>query len=221
MLSDTVTEEHVADVISRATGIPLGALLQGESERLLHMEEELKQSVVGQDQAIKAIANCVRLSRAGLRAHDRPLGVFLMVGPTGVGKTHLTKRVTEFLFRDEKALTRIDMSEYGEKFSVSRCVWVGVALDRMWGGVDVDVERWRTVFVVWVGVGVLTLLYLSFPHHRHNNNTTGSSAPPQATWGMRVSKPQALFFCLRCVTNLIKTHPHPYQPKDHLTPNPL
>ena len=80
MLSDTVTEEHVADVIARATGIPVGSLLQGESERLLHMEAELRKSVVGQDQAIKAIANCVRLSRAGLRAHDRPLGVFLFLG---------------------------------------------------------------------------------------------------------------------------------------------
>lgn len=122
MLSDTVTEEHVADIISRATGIPLGSLLEGESEKLLHMEDILKESVVGQDQAIKAIANCVRLSRAGLRPHERPLGVFLCIGPTGVGKTFLTKKVSEFLFQDEKAMTRIDMSEYGEKFSVSRLI---------------------------------------------------------------------------------------------------
>jgi len=122
MLSDTVTATHIADVVAKATGIPVGNLLEGESDRLLQMEDRLRERVLGQDKAISTIANCVRLSRTGLRAHDRPMGVFLLLGPTGVGKTELSKALSEFLFQEESAMVRIDMSEYMEKHSVSRLI---------------------------------------------------------------------------------------------------
>eukprot|EP01032_Pedospumella_encystans_P017087 gene17087-19479_t len=119
-----VTETELAGVISQSTGIPVNSML-GDSEKakLLHMEEELARGLVGQDEAIAVISKCIRLSRAGLRYHDRPLGVFLMIGPTGVGKTELAKSLAEFLFSDpHNSLLRIDMSEYMERFSVSRLI---------------------------------------------------------------------------------------------------
>lgn len=120
--SDAVSADHVAEVVAQATGIPASTLMAGEKQRLLKMEDVLDTRVIGQEDAVKAVSNCVRLARAGLHAHNRPLGVFMFLGPTGVGKTELTKALSEFLFQTPQALTRIDMSEYMEKFSVSRLV---------------------------------------------------------------------------------------------------
>jgi len=122
MLKEEIDEEDIAEVISKWTGIPVKKLIQTEKEKLLHMEEYLKQYVVGQDHAIQKISDCIRRARAGLADPNRPLGVFLFLGPTGVGKTELAKRLAEFLFNDQKYLIRIDMSEYMEKHSVSRLI---------------------------------------------------------------------------------------------------
>jgi ATP-dependent Clp protease ATP-binding subunit ClpB len=122
MLTESVTEEHIASVVSRWTGIPVEKMLAGEREKLLDMENRLKARVVGQDEALVAVANAVRRARAGLQDPNRPIGSFLFLGPTGVGKTELTKALAEFLFDDEQAMVRIDMSEYMEKHSVSRLI---------------------------------------------------------------------------------------------------
>ncbi|POM62672.1 ATP-dependent chaperone ClpB [Phytophthora palmivora] len=121
-LGDAVTADHVAEVVAQTTGIPASTLMEGEKQRLLKMEDHINKHVIGQEDAVKAVSNCVRLARAGLHAHNRPLGAFMFLGPTGVGKTELTKSLSEFLFQTPQALTRIDMSEYMEKFSVSRLV---------------------------------------------------------------------------------------------------
>jgi len=118
LLSEAVTEKDIAQVVSKSTGIPLTTLMAGEKERLLDMEAYLESRVVGQNEAVRAICNSVRIARAGLHAHTRPLGSFFFLGPTGVGKTELAKQICEFLFHDSNAMTRIDMSEYMEKFSV-------------------------------------------------------------------------------------------------------
>ncbi|MBL26202.1 MAG: ATP-dependent chaperone ClpB [Rhodospirillaceae bacterium] len=122
MLREEVTAEDIASVVSRWTGIPVDKMLEGEREKLLHMEDGLHQRVIGQDEAIVAVANAVRRSRAGLQDPNRPIGSFLFLGPTGVGKTELTKAVAEFLFDDETAKVRIDMSEFMEKHSVARLI---------------------------------------------------------------------------------------------------
>ncbi|WP_396667214.1 ATP-dependent Clp protease ATP-binding subunit [Microbacterium sp. R86528] len=122
MVGDQVTEEDIASVIAAWTGIPVGRLLQGESEKLLHLEAELGKRLVGQKDAVTAVSDAVRRSRAGISDPGRPTGSFLFLGPTGVGKTELAKALAEFLFDDEHAMVRIDMSEYGEKHSVSRLV---------------------------------------------------------------------------------------------------
>lgn len=119
---ETLTAEHIAALVARSTGIPMGKLVAGERESLLKMEEILRHRIVGQDRAISLVSKCVRLSRSGLRYHDRPLGVFMLLGPTGVGKTELSKALTEFIFSDSSAMLRFDMSEYMEKHSVSRLV---------------------------------------------------------------------------------------------------
>ena len=120
MLSDCVTEQDISRIVSRKTGIPLESLLVGEKEKLLKMEDALKQNIIGQDEAIHAIANAIRISRAGLHRHDRPLGSFLFCGSTGVGKTQLCKEVARFLFNDENAMVRIDCAELMEPHSVSK-----------------------------------------------------------------------------------------------------
>jgi ATP-dependent Clp protease ATP-binding subunit ClpC len=117
-----VTEEDVAEVISKMTGIPIFKLVQAESERLLSMEEELKKRIIGQDEPISALAKAIRRTRAGLKDPNRPIGSFIFLGPTGVGKTEMARVLAAFLFEDEEALIRIDMSEYMEKFSVSRLI---------------------------------------------------------------------------------------------------
>ncbi|MFN3551027.1 MAG: ATP-dependent chaperone ClpB [Endomicrobiia bacterium] len=122
MLKEEVDEEDIAEVISKWTSIPVKKLVQTEKEKLLHMEEYLKQYIVGQDNAIEKVSDCIRRARAGLSDLQRPLGVFLFLGPTGVGKTELAKRLAEFLFNDQKYLIRIDMSEYMEKHSVARLI---------------------------------------------------------------------------------------------------
>jgi ATP-dependent Clp protease ATP-binding subunit ClpB len=122
MVNDQVTADDIAAVIAAWTGIPVGRLLQGETEKLLHLETELGKRLVGQKQAVKAVSDAVRRTRAGISDPNRPTGSFMFLGPTGVGKTELAKALAEFLFDDEKAMVRIDMSEYGEKFSVSRLV---------------------------------------------------------------------------------------------------
>jgi ATP-dependent Clp protease ATP-binding subunit ClpB len=122
MLSEEVTDQDVAEVVSRWTGVPVTKLMQGEMEKLIHLEERLHERVVGQDRAVEAVANAVRRNRAGLADPNRPIGSFLFLGPTGVGKTELARALAEFLFDDERAMVRIDMSEYMEKHSVSRLI---------------------------------------------------------------------------------------------------
>ncbi|MDR0910590.1 MAG: AAA family ATPase [Spirochaetaceae bacterium] len=122
LLREEVTEEDIAAVVSAWTGIPVSKMLSGELQKYLDLEKVLEQRVVGQDEAVEAVADAIRRNKAGLNDAARPLGSFLFLGPTGVGKTELAKTLADFLFNDEKALTRIDMSEYGEKFSVSRLI---------------------------------------------------------------------------------------------------
>ena len=119
---EAVTAEHIAGVVSRWTGIPVDKMLEGQREKLLHMEADLERRVVGQDQAVRAISNAVRRSRAGLQDPNRPIGSFLFLGPTGVGKTELTKALAAFLFDDDTAMVRIDMSEFMEKHAVARLI---------------------------------------------------------------------------------------------------
>ncbi len=122
VLEEAVTADHVAQVVSRWTGIPVDRMLEGEKEKLLHMEEGLGKRVIGQAEAVRAVATAVRRARAGLQDPNRPIGSFMFLGPTGVGKTELTKALAEFLFDDEQALVRLDMSEYMEKHSVARLI---------------------------------------------------------------------------------------------------
>ena len=121
-MEEAVTADHVAQVVSRWTGIPVDRMLEGEREKLLKMEEQIGKRVVGQAEAVKSVSTAVRRARAGLQDPNRPIGSFMFLGPTGVGKTELTKALAEFLFDDETALIRIDMSEYMEKHSVARLI---------------------------------------------------------------------------------------------------
>ena len=122
MVKEEVTADDIADVVSRWTGIPVTRMLQSEREKLLHLEDELHARVIGQDEAIKAVADAVRRSRAGLQDPKRPIGSFIFLGSTGVGKTELAKALAECLFDDDNMMTRIDMSEYQEKFSATRLI---------------------------------------------------------------------------------------------------
>jgi ATP-dependent Clp protease ATP-binding subunit ClpB len=122
LLKEEVDAEEIAGVVSRWTGIPVSRLMEGETEKLIHMEERLHERVVGQDEAVRVVSNAVRRSRAGLQDPNRPIGSFIFLGPTGVGKTELARALAEFLFDDERAMVRIDMSEYQEKHTVSRLV---------------------------------------------------------------------------------------------------
>ncbi len=122
LIREEVTADDIAEVVSKWTGIPVGKMLQSEREKLLHLEEELHKRVIGQQEAISAVANAVRRSRAGLQDPKRPIGSFIFMGTTGVGKTELAKALADYLFNDEKLMTRIDMSEYQEKFSVTRLI---------------------------------------------------------------------------------------------------
>jgi len=122
MLKEEVDEEDIAEVVARWTGIPVSKLMEGEIEKLVHLEEHLRIRVVGQDDAVAAVSNAVRRSRAGLSDPHRPIGSFIFLGPTGVGKTELARALAEFLFDDERAMVRVDMSEYMEKHSVSRLI---------------------------------------------------------------------------------------------------
>ena len=121
-LKDVVDAEDVAEVVAKWTGIPVTRLMEGEIEKLVHMEERLHQRVIGQDEPVEAVSNALRRSRAGLQDPDRPIGTFLFIGPTGVGKTELARALAEFMFDSQDAMIRIDMSEYMEKHSVSRLV---------------------------------------------------------------------------------------------------
>jgi len=122
IIHNEVTEEHIAEVVSKWTGIPIARLLSGERERLMKMEESIRRRVVGQDEAVAALCNAVRRSRSGLSDPDRPIGTFLFLGPTGVGKTELSKALADFLFNDPNAMVRIDMSEFMEQHSVARLI---------------------------------------------------------------------------------------------------
>ena len=122
MLKEEVDEEDIAEVVAKWTGIPVSRLMEGEVQKLIHMEARLHERVVGQDEAITAVANAIRRARAGLQDPNRPLGSFIFLGPTGVGKTELARALAEFLFDDEHAMVRIDMSEYQEKHTVSRMI---------------------------------------------------------------------------------------------------
>ena len=121
-LAPEVTVEDIADIVSRRTGIPVSQLTQEERDRLLKLEERLHERVVGQDEAVEAVAEAVRRARAGLADPDRPIGVFLFLGPTGVGKTELARALAEFMFDSQDAMVRIDMSEYMEKHAVARLI---------------------------------------------------------------------------------------------------
>ncbi|HEX7582468.1 MAG TPA: AAA family ATPase, partial [Gaiellaceae bacterium] len=122
MVKEEVDQDDIASVVARWTGIPVSRLLEGETEKLIHMEERLHQRVVGQDEAVEAVANALRRARTGLQDPDRPIGSFVFLGPTGVGKTELARALAEFMFDDEKAMVRLDMSEYQERHTVSRLV---------------------------------------------------------------------------------------------------
>jgi ATP-dependent Clp protease ATP-binding subunit ClpB len=122
LLRDKVTEDEIAKIIERWTGIPVAKLVEGEKEKLLHLEDTLHKRVIGQDEAVRSVSEAIMRSRAGIQDPDRPIGSFLFLGPTGVGKTELAKALAECLFDDEKNLVRIDMSEYMEKYSVSRLI---------------------------------------------------------------------------------------------------
>jgi ATP-dependent Clp protease ATP-binding subunit ClpB len=122
LLRNSVTEDEIAEVVSRWTGIPVSRMLEGEREKLLRMEEALHKRVIGQDEAVGAVSDAIRRSRAGLSDPNRPIGSFLFMGPTGVGKTELCKSLAEFMFDTEDAMVRIDMSEFMEKHSVSRLI---------------------------------------------------------------------------------------------------
>ncbi len=122
LVKEEVDEDDIAMTVGRWTGIPVDRLLEGETEKLVHMEERLHQRVVGQDEAVSAVANALRRSRTGLQDPDRPIGSFIFLGPTGVGKTELARALAEFMFDDERAMVRIDMSEYQERHTVSRLV---------------------------------------------------------------------------------------------------
>ena len=121
-LKEEVDEEDIAEVVAKWTGIPVSRLMEGEVEKLIHMEERLHDRVIGQDEAIAAVANALRRSRAGLQDPNRPIGSFLFLGPTGVGKTELARALAEFMFDSEQAIVRLDMSEYMEKHTVARLV---------------------------------------------------------------------------------------------------
>ncbi|HLB04833.1 MAG TPA: AAA family ATPase, partial [Gaiellaceae bacterium] len=122
MVKEEVDEQDVAEVVSRWTGVPVTRLLEGEIEKLVRMEERLHQRVVGQDEAVQAVSNALRRARSGLQDPNRPIGSFVFLGPTGVGKTELARALAEFMFDDERAMVRLDMSEYMEKHTVSRLV---------------------------------------------------------------------------------------------------
>jgi ATP-dependent Clp protease ATP-binding subunit ClpB len=149
MVEEAVRPEQIAQVVERWTGIPTSKMLEGEREKLLRMEDGLHKRVIGQDQAVRAVANAVRRARAGLNDENRPLGSFLFLGPTGVGKTELTKAVAEFLFDDDNAMVRIDMSEFMEKHAVARLIGAPpgyVGYDE--GGVLTEAVRRRPYQVV-------------------------------------------------------------------------
>ncbi len=149
MVNEAVTEEGIAAVVSRWTGVPMEKMLEGERAKLLHMEDNLRHRVVGQEAALVAVSNAVRRARAGLQDPNRPIGSFLFLGPTGVGKTELTKALAEFLFNDERAMVRIDMSEFMEKHAVSRLIGAPpgyVGYDE--GGVLTEAVRRRPYQVV-------------------------------------------------------------------------
>ena len=122
MLKEEVDEEDIAEVVSKWTGIPVSRLMEGEVEKLIHMEERLRKRVVGQDEALESVSNAIRRARAGLQDPNRPIGSFIFLGPTGVGKTELARALSEFMFDDERSMIRIDMSEYMEKHTVSRLI---------------------------------------------------------------------------------------------------
>jgi ATP-dependent Clp protease ATP-binding subunit ClpB len=122
MVKEEVDEDDVAAVVARWTGIPVDRLLEGETEKLIHMEDRLHQRVVGQDEAVEAVANALRRARTGLQDPNRPIGSFVFLGPTGVGKTELARALAEFMFDDEHALVRLDMSEYQERHTVARLI---------------------------------------------------------------------------------------------------
>ena len=122
MVKEEVDEDDIAEVVARWTGIPVNRLLEGEVEKLIHMEERLHERVIGQDEAVTAVANALRRARSGLQDPNRPIGSFVFLGPTGVGKTELARALAEFMFDDERAMVRLDMSEYQERHTVARLV---------------------------------------------------------------------------------------------------
>ena len=134
MVKEEVDEDDIALVVARWTGIPVSRLIEGETEKLIHMEERLHERVVGQDEAVEAVANALRRARSGLQDPNRPIGSFIFLGPTGVGKTELARALAEFLFDDERAMVRLDMSEYQERHTVVAARRRAARLRRLRGG---------------------------------------------------------------------------------------
>ena len=158
LMKSSVTDEEIAEVVSGATGIPVSKMLEGEREKLLEMERQIGKRVVGQSQAISAVANAIRRARTGLSDPDQPTGTFLFLGPTGVGKTELSKALAEFLFDNEDALIRIDMSEFMEKHSVARLIGAPPGY--------VGYERGRSLDRIGSTAG-LTVLFCSTRSKKH------------------------------------------------------
>ncbi|EKC75337.1 protein containing ATPase associated with various cellular activities, AAA-2 domain protein, partial [human gut metagenome] len=131
LVHDTVTEEEIAGIVAKWTGIPVAKLMEGEREKLLHLDEVLHRRLIGQDEAVEKVCEAIQRSRAGISDPNRPIGSFLFLGPTGVGKTELAKALAESLFDDERSMVRIDMTEYMEKFSVSRLIGAPPGIRRL------------------------------------------------------------------------------------------
>jgi ATP-dependent Clp protease ATP-binding subunit ClpB len=176
MVVEQVTDNDIAGVVSHWTGIPVSKLVEAETEKLIKMETRLHERVVGQDEAISAVANAVRRSRSGLSDPNKPIGSFMFLGPTGVGKTELAKSLAMFLFDDDQAIVRIDMSEYMEKFSVSRLIgappgYVGYEEGRLTDGQGRTVDFRNTVIIMTSNVGSQFLQDEHLSHDQMRNNT--------------------------------------------------
>jgi ATP-dependent Clp protease ATP-binding subunit ClpB len=203
-LKEEVDPEDIAEVVSRWTGVPVSRLMEGEIQKLVRLEATLHERVVGQDEAVSAVANAIRRSRAGLSDPNRPIGSFLFLGPTGVGKTELARALAEFLFDDERAITRIDMSEYMEKHAVSRLVGAPpgyVGYDE--GGQLTEAVRRRPYAVVLLDElekahpDVFNILLQVLEDGRL---ASGSIAAPDRTWPAPNSRRSCARCCSACPT---------------------
>ena len=172
LVREEVTADDIAEVVSRWTGIPVTKMMQSEREKLLHLEAELHKRVIGQDEAITAVSDAVRRSRAGLQDPKRPIASFIFLGTTGVGKTELAKTLADYLFNDETMMTRIDMSEYQEKYSVSRLIGAPPGVQHPLAGIG----RWSSD-----GQQGTYRQLQEHDHHHDLKCDTGATAPEHAS----------------------------------------